>query len=109
MKPNILCLQEWEDDDELNNLLINEQKLEKVFWKKKTEKDGLATYYDVSKFKKVAHFVINYDFNMYSELYCKDRACLYVVLKSKVFPKKYFIVANTHLNFNTKRGDIKMA
>jgi mRNA deadenylase 3'-5' endonuclease subunit Ccr4 len=44
-----------------------------------------------------------------SIIYEKDNICLFGIFSFKKDPSTCFIIANTHLLFNEKRGDIKLA
>jgi hypothetical protein len=43
-----------------------------------------------------------------SPVYDRDNICLFAVLKNTSIPDSCFIVANTHLLFNSGRGDVKL-
>jgi mRNA deadenylase 3'-5' endonuclease subunit Ccr4 len=89
--------------------LKEELEMSGEFRSKQESIDGLATYFNHNLFKLLKTFYVPYNFNAYSELYCKDKGCLIVVLESIKYPSKLFIVSNTHINFNSNRGDIKLA
>ena len=89
--------------------LQSELKLKGIFGKKAESIDGCSTYFDQNKFELVQKFEVQYNFNMESELFNKDKLCLILVLRSLQFKNKLLLIGNTHINFNLNRGDIKIA
>mmetsp|Transcript_12921 Transcript_12921/g.12813 ORF Transcript_12921/g.12813 Transcript_12921/m.12813 type:complete len:174 (-) Transcript_12921:624-1145(-) len=79
------------------------------FYKKHLSVDGCATFFNLEKYQLIAQFNVTFLLNVYSNLYNKDKLCLILALKSLQDPTKILLVANTHINFNITRGDIKLA
>ena len=77
--------------------------------------DGPATFYDAERFELERNFELPYAYKVDSGgkggqgLYEKGNCCLITVLRPKAQKDKLYLVANTHLNFNSNRGDIKFS
>ena len=77
--------------------------------------DGPATFFAKESFDLEKQFELPYAYKMDSGgkggmgLYEKGNCCLITVLRPKDFSDRLFLVANTHLNFNSNRGDIKFS
>lgn len=74
--------------------------------------DGCATFYKKRKFDCVQIIEVPYNKPHGGPLLNRDNVGLIVKLKPKsssVSADKYLVVSNTHLLFNPKRGDIKLA
>jgi protein angel len=77
--------------------------------------DGPAIFYDTSRFELERHFELQYAYKIDSGgkggtgLYEKGNCCLIMALRPKDDSQRMYLVANTHLNFNSNRGDIKFS
>jgi hypothetical protein len=69
------------------------------------KKDGCATFWKTSSFSLVGQKELN--LNM-SEVFDRDNVALIVKLEGAVGARRRLVVANTHVLFNKKRGDIKL-
>ena len=69
------------------------------------KKDGCATFWKTSSFSLVGQKKLN--LNM-SEVFDRDNVALIVKLEGAVGARRRLVVANTHVLFNKKRGDIKL-
>ena len=83
-------------------------------------KDGPAIYFDTKRFHYVATFNLPFAYKKEAPsqkkqssgmqtIYEKANCCIYMVLQPVGQDDRVYIVANTHLNFNSNRGDIKLA
>ncbi|KAH3855003.1 protein angel homolog 2-like [Dreissena polymorpha] len=111
---DVICLQEVEDVCFFD---FFEPELEQVGYKghylKRTgdKSDGCATFYKLSKFSLLDVVEVPYQNNHHAIL-DRDNVGLIVRLKPlgpKVDPNRTLVVSNTHLLFNPRRGDIKLA
>lgn len=110
-----MCLQEVEEESELHAFMRSEgydgSKSRKP---DPSRKDGPSTYYDKRRFAHVNTYLVPFNYKpesktTHKEMYMKGNVCLITVLERKSNKNHLFIIANTHLNFNTGRGDIKLA
>lgn len=113
IQSDIICLQEFVKDkvflDEINKMKYD------IFMQIKSGVDhGCAILWKNEKFILKESFTLNMNLE-YSEInksesyiYNKTNLCIFVLLQF-VNKKKYLIVACTHILFNQKRGDIKLA
>jgi len=113
---HIVCLQEVEEKSEIIEFL-NGKGYEGSLMKKPhpDRHDGPATFYDASRFDLEKKFEVPYAYKVDSGnkggtgLYEKGNCCLILALRSKEQRDRIYLVANTHLNFNNNRGDIKLS
>ncbi len=114
-QPHILCLQEVEQKSEIIEWLHSQGYKGKAIKKPHPERhDGPATFYDSSRFEQVDFFDLPYAYKGDSNgkgggLYEKGNCCLIIALKPLENPDRIYLIANTHLNFNSNRGDIKLS
>ncbi|XP_055372296.1 protein angel isoform X2 [Condylostylus longicornis] len=110
LKPHIICLQEVQHDH-LDDIKFNLKELNlKCIYKKKTgiRTDGCAIFYNDSKFVlKDFKSVEFYQPNI--EKLDRENVGLIVRLSLKENPEEYIIVATTHLLYNPKRQDVRLA
>ena len=120
--PHILCLQETEKDCELFAFLQAHGFEGASCVKPDPERnDGPAIYFDKARFELVTRMVLPFNYKLppgpgkvetaSQRLYEKGNCGLIVALKLKgeSSDNRIFLVGNTHLNFNSNRGDIKLA
>lgn len=111
LAPDILCLQEVQSDhlESLSEGLSRRFTFDRVF-KKRTgseKTDGCAIFYNPDMFELIDWRTI--EFNQEINLLDRDNVGIVVKLRSRCNPEAVFIVATTHLLFNPKRLDIKLA
>ncbi|XP_077991188.1 protein angel homolog 2-like [Glandiceps talaboti] len=113
LNPDVLCLQEVQEDH-FNNFFQPQLALlgyDGVYKRRTGNKhDGCATFHRRSKFDLVSHKLVEY---YKKDAYPLDRDNVAVVVllkpvKSK-FSRQRVCIANTHLLFNPRRGDVKLA
>ncbi|XP_033127773.1 uncharacterized protein LOC117125384 [Anneissia japonica] len=105
-----MCLQEVEEDKFFQVFQPEFRRLgfSGVFKKRTGEKrDGCAIFYRDQCFQLEKHCSVEY-YQPGVYLLDRDNIGLIVILKSKLVPSK-LCVATTHLLFNPKRGDVKLA
>ncbi|CAD8133036.1 unnamed protein product [Paramecium pentaurelia] len=113
-KPDILCLQELDcDENDLSQLLIHD-KYEKLYLKRSQEnqKDGCALFFLKQKFKLIKSYNLHLKqehlfYNSKAKM-DKPNICLITVLQD-CNDGNPLIVANSHLIFNKNRGDLKLS
>ncbi|CAH1102345.1 unnamed protein product [Psylliodes chrysocephalus] len=109
MKPDILCLQEVQKSHLSDYSLLEEMGYQSVF-KKRTgcQPDGCAIYYKADNIALIENDVVEY---FQSGMRVLDRDNVGIVMKfaPKSHPTKEFVVATTHLLYNPKRDDVRMA
>ncbi len=105
---DIFCLQEVERKEELFDFFIKngyDYKLQT----RPNNLEGCCIFWKNTILHLVQYNTLEFKSNLINtELYNKDNIAQFVILKDKK-NKIYYIVANTHLLFNLKRGDIKIA
>lgn len=111
LKPDILCLQEIQTShlEGFTDCLQERFTYNRVF-KKRTgseKTDGCAIFYNTDMFELISTRTI--EFNQGINLLDRDNIGIVVKLRSKANPDSIFIVATTHLLFNPRRMDIKLA
>ena len=113
---HIVCLQEVETKSEIIEFLKSKGYEGSVMKKPHPERnDGPATFYDTSRFDLEMKFELPYAYKIDSGgkggmgLYEKGNCCLIYALRPKDHQDRIYLVANTHLNFNSNRGDIKLS
>ncbi|XP_053966272.1 protein angel [Anastrepha ludens] len=111
IKPDILCLQEMQFNHIKGFIrrISFKRELEYVF-KKKTgcRTDGCAIIYDKSKFRLLAEHPVEYYTRGHAVLN-RDNIALLAKFADKKQPKKKFVIATTHLLYNPKRQDVRIA
>ncbi|CAD7700008.1 unnamed protein product [Ostreobium quekettii] len=103
--PDVLCLQEVDHYDQLETALRSRGFMSHYAKRTGEYSDGCATFWRTSKFDLCCMRSISF-----SKLRLRENVALVVGLNFQddpSFPTLW--VANTHLLFNPKRGDIKMA
>eukprot|EP01134_Creolimax_fragrantissima_P000472 CFRG0472T1 len=110
LKPDVLCLQEVEDFNELYSELLQCGYSGMYQPRAVGEKpDGLAFFYRADKFKIVTHklvqFCLSSDTNA---LMNRQNVGIVAGLQEVRESGKFVCVATTHLLFNPKRGDVKL-
>ncbi|XP_070571025.1 protein angel homolog 2-like [Ptychodera flava] len=111
--PDIMCLQEVEEDP-FNNFFQPQLAIlgyDGVFKKRTGDKqDGCAIFYKNSVFRLVKHKLVEYYKPGVFPL-DRDNVGTIVLLqpRDKKVANQKICVANTHLLFNPKRGDVKLA
>ncbi|XP_037940790.1 protein angel-like [Teleopsis dalmanni] len=111
INPDIICLQEMQCNHVKNFVaqIGGQRCLEYVFKKKTgTRTDGCAIIYDKSKFKLVQHLGLEY-YNSGHNLLNRENIALIAKFDLKEEPGKSLIVATTHLLYNPKREDVRIA
>lgn len=111
LAPDILCLQEVQSDhlESISAALNRRFTFDRVY-KKRTgseKTDGCAIFYNPDLFELIDWRTI--EFNQEVPLLDRDNVAIVVKLRSRSNPEAVFIVATTHLLFNPKRSDIKLA
>ncbi|XP_036330806.1 protein angel [Rhagoletis pomonella] len=111
IKPDILCLQEMQ----FNHLQLFvkrisfKRELEYVFKKKTGHRtDGCAIIYDKSKFRFLAQQSVEYYIHGHTVLN-RDNVAILAKFADKKLPEKKFVIATTHLLYNPKRQDVRIA
>jgi len=112
MNPDIACLQEFEPALSLTMLESLTSQGYMFEYKEKTgdRTEGCVTFWKSDKFELVSKFHIDMNFSgKLSQMKFMDRDTIaqILVLKSKTSDHS-FIIANTHLLYNLKRGEIKL-
>ncbi|XP_057651076.1 protein angel homolog 2 isoform X1 [Diorhabda carinulata] len=110
LQPDILCLQEVQ----YSHIHEYYSRLETLgftgIFKKKTgdRTDGCALYYKTDKLQMVEHKLVNFFQPTVSLL---DRHNVGIVAKfvPKLHPTREFVVATTHLLYNPRRDDVRLA
>lgn len=110
VRPDILCLQEMQDNhkDQFSNGLAN-FKYEMIFKKRTGEKtDGCAIYYRRDMFELVDYHDVEYYQPGVKRL---DRENVAIIAKFRVKsdPSRCLVVSTTHLLYNPRRQDIRLA
>lgn len=83
----------------------------KSLYKKRTSNsygDGCAIYYKDSLFNLVEHTTVEY-YQSTSEILDRPNVAIIAKFSEKKNPTKQFVVATTHLLFNPRRQDIRLA
>ncbi|XP_066281606.1 protein angel homolog 2-like [Branchiostoma lanceolatum] len=111
---DVLCLQEVQESHYHDFFLPELQKLgyEGLYKKRTGDKpDGCATFYRTSKFSLVKHRLVEY-YRPGTDVLDRDNVAIVVLLKPKTGKRKMhsnLCIANTHLLFNKRRGDVKLS
>lgn len=110
VRPDILCLQEMQDNhkDQFSSGLAN-FRYEMIFKKRTGEKtDGCAIYYRRDMFELVDYHDVEYYQPSVKRL---DRENVAIIAKFRVKsnPSQCLVVATTHLLYNPRRQDIRLA
>ncbi|XP_065091691.1 protein angel homolog 2 [Ochlerotatus camptorhynchus] len=110
VRPDILCLQEMQDNhkDQFSSGLAN-FKYEMIFKKRTGEKtDGCAIYYRWDLFELVECHDVEY---YQPGVKCLDRENVAIIAKFRVKsdPSRSLVVGTTHLLYNPRRQDIRLA
>ncbi|XP_076257233.1 protein angel isoform X2 [Rhynchophorus ferrugineus] len=108
--PDIMCLQEVQE----SHLSEYYSKFEglgyKGLFKKRTgfRTDGCAIYYQTKKFNLVEYETVEF-FQPNVDVLNRDNVAIVAKFNPRSHPKKEFIVATTHLLYNIKRQDVRLA
>ncbi|KAI8505399.1 Protein angel 1 [Branchiostoma belcheri] len=114
---DVLCLQEVQESHYNNFFQPELQKLgyEGLYKKRTGDKpDGCATFYRTCKFTLVKHRLVEY-YRPGTDVLDRDNVAVVVLLKPKTHGHgkrrihTNLCVANTHLLFNNRRGDVKLS
>lgn len=127
---DIMCLQEVDYkvfDLDLIPFLSEQCNMNGVHDKKGTTPEGLATFYRTDRFELIESHGLNIGESVKSQEACKDlfaklqyndqlvlrltdrsTTLQIVLLKSREFSEKYFVVANTHLYFHPDADHIRL-
>ncbi|CAD7015407.1 protein angel [Ceratitis capitata] len=111
IKPDILCLQEMQFNHIRNFVkhISFKRQLEYVFKKKTGHRtDGCAIIYDKNKFRLLADLPVEY-YTKGHAILNRDNVALLAMFSVRNEPSKKFIVATTHLLYNPKRQDVRIA
>lgn len=94
----------------MSNYLVNCKKFQ-FKYSSKTELDGRITFWKSSKFELIEYHEIPFDFDQEVYVFSKPKTCLITVLRVLEVEKiaLYAIVANVHLSYNKKKGEVKLA
>jgi len=108
--PDILCLQEVDVD----NTTLQENFHEKyhIYYTKRTKDklDGCMTLVKKDKYQVIEAHYLEYFHDANDPVLNKDNVCMILVLQPvNSLDDSLLIVANTHLLFNTNRGETKVA
>jgi len=107
--PDILCLQEVD----FNILTFQEEFGDDyfIFYRKRTndKSDGCMTLVRKSKYKILESHYLEFYHSSNHPLLCRDNVCIILAIQSLDHENTVLIVANTHILFNERRGDIKTA
>lgn len=113
--PDILCLQEVQEDHYYDwfNPRLNEEGYTGIYKKRTGDKhDGCATFFKRDRFALESYQLIDFRRSNCSML-DRDNVAILLFLqplsKKKLKNRSPICVSNTHLLFNKKRGDIKLA
>lgn len=82
-----------------------------MLYKKRTndKNDGLAIFYNKNLFELVEYYYIDYFISAIDQYLNKDNDTLFGLFKRKHQISNYiYLIANSHILFNDKRGDIKI-
>ncbi|PIK43373.1 hypothetical protein BSL78_19782, partial [Apostichopus japonicus] len=111
LNSDIICLQEVESEHYQNFFQPSLAKNGYTgIYKKRTgnKSDGCAIFFKSNKFQLVVSRVVSY-YRRHIPLLDRDNVGIIVLLKSVDEPQLNLCVATTHLLFNPRRGDIKLA
>lgn len=111
LQPDILCIQEMQSDhlEGFTETLRQRFTFDRVF-KKRTgseKTDGCAIFFNSDLFQLIETRTVEY--NQQIRLLDRDNIGIILKLRSRANPKSIFIVGTTHLLYNPKRMDIKLA
>lgn len=104
LKPDIACFQEVQDDEYLLDRIKKIGYSYKIK-KRRNKTEGCCTIWRDTFEYIDYYFLVHNSFND-STIFCKDNVSQVLVLSRN---QEYYIVGNTHVLFNYKRGDIKLA
>ncbi|XP_063699923.1 protein angel [Culicoides brevitarsis] len=110
INPQILCLQEMQE----SHLAMFEQQLSSldlsVLYKKRTgfKDDGCAIFYNHKLFNLIEYHTIEY-YQPNCQLLNRENVALVAKLSPKSDPNCTFVVATTHLLYNPRRQDVRLA
>lgn len=110
VRPDILCLQELQDDhrEQFSNGLANFNY--GVLYKKRTgdKPDGCAIFFRRDLFELVDHQDVEY-YQPSVKLLDRENVALIAKLQVKGNPTQRLVVATTHLLYNPRRQDVRLA
>lgn len=110
IRPDILCLQELQDDhrEQFSNGLANFNY--GVLYKKRTgdKPDGCAIFFRRDLFELVDHQDVEY-YQPSVKLLDRENVALIAKLQVKGNPTQRLVVATTHLLYNPRRQDVRLA
>uniref|UniRef100_A0A336N0R2 CSON007738 protein n=1 Tax=Culicoides sonorensis TaxID=179676 RepID=A0A336N0R2_CULSO len=110
IQPQILCLQEVQE----SHLAMLEQQLSSldlsVLYKKRTgfKDDGCAIFYNRKLFNLIEYHTIEY-YQPNCQLLNRENVAIVAKLSSKSDPSCTFVVGTTHLLYNPRRQDVRLA
>ncbi|KAJ8913038.1 hypothetical protein NQ315_002054 [Exocentrus adspersus] len=109
-KPDILCLQEVQESHVSNYFSVLETIGYSGVYKKRTGErtDGCALYYKTDIIHLVEHTSVEY-FQPNIAILNRDNVGLIAKFSPKLHPSKEFVVATTHLLYNPRRQDVRLA
>ncbi|KAG5870482.1 hypothetical protein JTB14_001676 [Gonioctena quinquepunctata] len=108
--PDILCLQEVQESHLEEYYSLLEALGYKGIYKKRTggQSDGCAIYYKADNVSLVQHTLVKY-FQPTVSLLNRDNIGILAKFVPKLHPTREFVVATTHLLYNPRRNDVRMA
>lgn len=117
-QPDVLCMQEanWEHYHSFYLPSLKQYGYDGVYKKRKGDKkDGCATFYKTKSFRLEQNVEVEYDRPEINSILDRENVAQICILcplvanaKMKKAPANRIVIANTHLLFNPKRGDIKL-
>nr|XP_023029822.1 protein angel homolog 2 isoform X1 [Leptinotarsa decemlineata] len=108
--PDILCLQEVQESHIEEYFSLLETLGYKGIYKKRTgnQSDGCAIYYKTENITLIENTFVEY-FQPSVTLLNRDNIGILAKFVPKLHPTREFVVATTHLLYNPKRNDVRMA
>lgn len=115
-QPDLLCLQEVHPDHYHSFYVpsLKQHGYEGVYEQKNDTKDGCATFYKMSLFRLKQCVGLNYkrpEINLILDRDYVAQICVFnpLTVDSPNEPKNSIVIVNTHLLWDPKRGDVKLA
>ncbi|XP_012222007.1 protein angel isoform X2 [Linepithema humile] len=107
---NVICLQEMQEDHLLDFIIPFKQLGYDYLYKKRTndKKDGLLLLYRSDQFTLVDYAKVEL-YQSGIELLSRDNVGIIAKFSLKDSPETQFVVATTHLLYNPKRNDVRLA
>ncbi|XP_023310240.1 protein angel homolog 2 [Anoplophora glabripennis] len=109
-KPDVLCLQEVQESHNKNYFSILETIGYSSIYKRRTgeKTDGCAIYYKTDLIQLVEHTSVEY-FQPDISVLNRDNIGLIAKFSPKLHPTREFVIATTHLLYNPRRQDVRLA